>query len=93
MKSWRGSTLARRRAAEVLRGPLLIHTVKLANLKAGRRQTIANVPIVDEKPAPSDAARDKRLAAIMSVHGMWKGDADKPCDAVEYQREVRAEWP
>lgn len=42
---------------------------------------------------PSDAEHAKRLVAVMSVHGMWKGDPDKPRDAVEYQREVRAEWP
>ncbi|MBV6324639.1 hypothetical protein [Duganella violaceipulchra] len=38
------------------------------------------------------AARAKRLAAVMSVHGMWKNDPDKPRDAIAYQREVRAEW-
>ncbi|MYN17218.1 hypothetical protein GTP81_10685 [Rugamonas sp. FT107W] len=41
---------------------------------------------------PSAAARAKRLAAVMSVHGMWKNDPDKPRDAVAYQREARAEW-
>lgn len=42
--------------------------------------------------SPADAARAKRLAAIMSVHGMWKDDPDKPQDAVGYQREARSEW-
>lgn len=46
----------------------------------------------DPAPAPADAAHAKRLAAIMSVHGMWRGDPDKPQDGVAYQREVRAEW-
>lgn len=41
---------------------------------------------------PSAAARAKRLAAVMSVHGMWKNDPDKPRDAVAYQREARAEF-
>lgn len=42
--------------------------------------------------SPADAARARRLAAIMSVHGMWKDDSDKPQDAVAYQREARSEW-
>lgn len=40
----------------------------------------------------SAAARAKRLAAVMSVHGVWKNDPDKPRDAVAYQREARADW-
>jgi hypothetical protein len=42
--------------------------------------------------APVDTTRAKRLAAIMSVHGVWKDDPGKPQDAVAYQREARAEW-
>jgi hypothetical protein len=42
-----------------------------------------------QKPS---AARAKRLAAIMSVHGIWKDDPTKPKDGVDYQREMRAEW-
>ncbi len=41
---------------------------------------------------PAEAAREKRLAAIMSINGLWKGDPDKPQDGVAYQREARAEW-
>ena len=37
-------------------------------------------------------ARAGRLAAVMSVHGMWKDAPDKPHDGVAYQREVRPEW-
>jgi hypothetical protein len=60
------------------------------------RETREGKPaVVDESDASISAydARAKRLAAIMSVHGMWKDDPDKPRDAVAYQREVRAEWP
>jgi hypothetical protein len=42
--------------------------------------------------AASAAARAQRLAAVMSMHGIWKDDPTKPQDGVEYQREVRAEW-
>lgn len=48
-----------------------------------------------ETPKPqltTDEVRAKRLAVAMSVNGIWKGQADKPQDGLEYQREVRAEW-
>ncbi|MYM95667.1 hypothetical protein [Duganella vulcania] len=48
--------------------------------------------VAADTAAISAAARAKRLAAVMSVHGMWKNDPDKPRDAVAYQREARAEW-
>jgi hypothetical protein len=38
-----------------------------------------------------DLAHAKRLAAAMTMHGIWRGKADKPQDGVAYQREVRAE--
>ena len=44
------------------------------------------------EPVTGGAAREKRLKAAMSVHGMWRGKEDKPQDGLEYQREVRAEW-
>lgn len=51
----------------------------------------------EDSAAKSDSAsaetrRAKRLAAIMSMHGIWKDDPSKPKDPVAYQREVRAEW-
>lgn len=49
--------------------------------------------ITSEPGTPDNAGRFLRLAAIMSVHGIWKGDPDKPRDAVEYQKEIRAECP
>jgi hypothetical protein len=39
------------------------------------------------------AERERRRAAIMSMHGVWKDDPSKPHDGAEYQREVRDEWP
>jgi hypothetical protein len=42
--------------------------------------------------ALEQAERAKRLAAVMSMHGIWKDDPTKPQDGAEYQREVRAEW-
>jgi hypothetical protein len=42
--------------------------------------------------AASAAARATRLAAVMSMHGIWKDDPTKPQDGAEYQREARAEW-
>jgi|GEM_PF-1938475 len=45
-----------------------------------------------EKVLSAEDVRAKRLAAAMSVNGMWKGKEDKPQDGLAYQREVRAEW-
>jgi hypothetical protein len=38
------------------------------------------------------ARRARRLEALMKMHGIWKGDPDKPQDGTAYQQEVRAEW-
>lgn len=35
--------------------------------------------------------KEMRLDAAMSVNGMWKDS--NPQDGVEYQREIRGEWP
>lgn len=43
--------------------------------------------------ASAEVKRAKRLAAVMAMHGIWKDDPTKPQDGVDYQREVRAEWP
>lgn len=48
-------------------------------------------------PAARDAgtvpsARARRLEALMKMHGIWKGDPDKPQDGAAYQQEIRAEW-
>ena len=53
-------------------------------------QTVAEYA-KSETPS-TEARRAKRLAAIMSMHGIWKDDPNKPKDPVAYQREVRAEW-
>lgn len=37
-------------------------------------------------------ARARRMEALMSMQGIWKGDVNKPQDGVAYQQEVRAEW-
>ena len=69
----------------------------------GSLAKIALLKVLDERasePSPSgdsvsptqpDLARAKRLAAAMTMHGIWRGNPDKPQDGVEYQREVRAE--
>ncbi len=56
-----------------------------------RRQLLET--ITSAAGASAGAESSRRLAAIMSVHGMWKGDPAKPRDAVEYQKEIRAECP
>ena len=48
--------------------------------------------LIENEAAAEQAERAKRLAAVMSMHGIWKDDPTKPQDGAEYQREVRAEW-
>ncbi len=48
--------------------------------------------VIANDVAAEQAERAKRLAAVMSMHGIWKDDPTKPQDGAEYQREVRAEW-
>jgi len=55
-------------------------------------ETVKETGGAADTAAISVAARAERLAAVMSVHGMWKNDPDKPRDAVAYQRGARAEW-
>lgn len=37
--------------------------------------------------------RARRMAALRKVAGMWADRKDIPADGLEYQREIRAEWP
>jgi len=67
--------------------------VELDDEEMERLLAAANaVRAIDQHSLPADDTRAKRLAAIMSVHGIWKDDPTKPKDPVAYQREVRAEW-
>lgn len=60
-----------------------------------QRQSAPRQPVASPPPAQSNLAaeRERRHAAIMSMHGIWKDDPTKPRDGAEYQREVRDEWP
>lgn len=55
------------------------------------RQSAA-LPTKLNEQANLRAKRERRHAAIMSMHGIWKDDPTKPHEGVEYQREVRDEW-
>lgn len=47
-----------------------------------------------EKPM-SDAqivARNKRIAALKRIAGIWANREDIPADSVDHQRQLRAEW-
>jgi hypothetical protein len=49
-------------------------------------------PLLEPQQGTLAAGRARRLEALMSMQGIWRGDPDKPQDGVAYQREVRAEW-
>jgi uridylate kinase len=90
-KLWRVSVRARRNTNKSLSAVTSLRNMRnTLKLRSEREQSVASV--ASDAPALADAARAQRLAAIMSVNGMWKDDPDKPRDAVEYQREIRAEW-
>ena len=47
-------------------------------------------------PAADDtleARRARRMAALKKVAGIWLDRPDIPADGLEYQRELRSEWP
>lgn len=47
-----------------------------------------------EKPM-SDAeiaARNRRIAVLKQIAGIWADRKDIPADSVDYQRQLRAEW-
>ncbi len=48
------------------------------------------------KPAATtdtvEERRERRMAALRKVSGMWANRKDIPADGLEYQREMRAEW-
>jgi len=44
-------------------------------------------------PAIVEASRLRRAAALKAAEGLWKDRADIPKDGVEYQNQLRAEWP
>jgi hypothetical protein len=77
------------RELEMLQSVALARGIQPAGMT---RQQLLEV-IIHGTTMPVDAARVQRLSAVMSVHGMWKGDPDKPRDAVEYQKEIRSECP
>lgn len=37
--------------------------------------------------------RSRRAEALKKIEGMWKDRADIPKDGVEYQNQIRSEWP
>jgi hypothetical protein len=42
---------------------------------------------------PQEARRRRLRAALAAAEGLWKDRQDVPKDGVEYQEQLRAEWP
>ena len=50
------------------------------------------VPI--RRPAGTlEEQKRRRAEALKAIEGMWKGRTDIPLDGVEYQEQIRNEWP
>lgn len=50
------------------------------------------VPI--RRPAGTlEEQKRRRGEALKALEGMWKGRTDIPLDGVEYQKQIRGEWP
>jgi hypothetical protein len=47
----------------------------------------------ETKPSALAASRMRRAAALKAAEGLWKDRTDIPKDGVEYQNQLRAEWP
>ncbi len=43
--------------------------------------------------APQEERRRRRIAALKAAEGLWKNRTDIPKDGLEYQEQLRAEWP
>lgn len=86
---WRG----RRRSRVLLKGAKIVLTLRAEN---ARNSHVVQLSAPDANPVALEEhqqrARAKRLEALMSMQGIWKGATEKPQDGVAYQREVRAEW-
>jgi hypothetical protein len=65
--------------------------LQLLGKDSGKRKANAEAAPPDTQETKLEA-RARRLAALMPMQGIWKGDPDKPQDGVAYQREIRAEW-
>lgn len=52
--------------------------------------TAVDMPATDDT---IEARRAHRMAALKKVAGIWSHRADIPADGLEYQRELRSEWP
>ena len=93
---WRGG-LGVRRAGVALKGAKIVFTLRP---NSTRENHVLPLRRPDRNPAmseedqllPTPEARARRLKALMTMQGIWKGDPDKPQDGVAYQQEVRAEW-
>lgn len=42
---------------------------------------------------PLEIKRLRRASALKAAEGLWKDRTDIPKDGVEYQNQLRAEWP
>lgn len=40
-----------------------------------------------------DEQRRRRAEALKKIEGLWKDRTDIPTDGVEYQKQIRSEWP
>jgi hypothetical protein len=51
--------------------------------------------ITPSEPAitPQAASRQRLRAALAAAEGLWKDRKDIPKDGIEYQEQLRAEWP
>lgn len=43
--------------------------------------------------SPMEMKRRRLAAALKAAEGLWKDRKDMPKDGVEYQEQLRSEWP
>ena len=60
-----------------------------------KKRSIATEASVLPGPAiaPQEARLQRLRAALMAAEGLWKDREDVPKDGVEYQEQLRTEWP
>jgi len=52
--------------------------------------SLPHEPVVDDT---IEARRARRRAALEKIAGIWSTRPDIPADGLEYQRQLRSEWP
>lgn len=64
----------------------------MGTLQTVEKQT-ALVENAEPAPTQQEERHRRRIAALKAAEGLWKNRTDISKDGLEYQEQLRAEWP